>query len=127
MPPTLDMPPPLPDAVKAQMGPSSPFSGVGNMMMAQGGDKAAASAPDAQGALKAQIGAIKKVLEQVIASSSAGKTFFSRASQLLDQGLAMESQKGPGTPTTPQPAAGSATEGHGETGGMSAPPVAFPG
>lgn len=124
MPPTLDMPPPLSDAVKSQMGPSTPFSGVGDMLMQ--GDKGgpASSAPDAQGALKAQIGAIKKVLEQVIASSSAGKAMFSRAAQLLDQGLAMEAQKGPGTPTSPQPPAGA--EGP-QAGGMSAPPVAFPG
>jgi hypothetical protein len=124
--PSIDMSPPLPSGVKAQMGPSTPFAGVGDMLAKQNGAPPTAQQPDAQGALKAQADAVKKVLEQMASASGAGKQFFSRASQLVDQGLAVESQKGPGTPATPQPDSQGGPEGA-QAGGMTAPPMAFPG
>jgi hypothetical protein len=119
--PSIDQSPPLPDSVKSQMGSASPFSGVSEMLA----NKPAPSEPDPQGALKAQIDAVKKVLEQVISAAGAGKQFFSRASQLLDQGLAAEAQKGPGTPTNPQPE-NQSPEGT-QAGGMTVPPTVMPG
>lgn len=111
--PGLDSAPPLPDGVKSQMGPpsASSFSGIGDMLASKSGGPGPGAAPPggggAQGALKAQGDAIKKVLETMVQSASAGKTYFSRAMQLIEQGVAAESAKGPGTSTAPQPDAGS--------------------
>ena len=126
MPPaTLDAAPPLPDAVKSQMGTNSEaggFAGIGQMLAKRGGEGASPAAENGpQGALKAKIDTIKKVLEGVIGAAGAGKTFFSRAAQLLDQGLAAEAQKGPGTPATKSNEA-SPPPSSGESG-MSAPPA----
>jgi hypothetical protein len=116
---TLDAAPPLPDAVKSAMGPpTGGFEQIGKMM-----SKGGAPGPEggsAQGNLKVQIDTIKKVLDSIIGSATAGKTFFSRAAQMLDQGLAAESSKGPGTPVTKEPQAGDAGAG------MASPP-SFPG
>lgn len=116
---TVDEPPALPPDVAGQMsggGGGNPFSGMGKMIAGQGQPDAGGSS----GALKAQIDAIKKVLEKVIQSSAGGKTFFSRASQLLDQGLAMESQQGPGTSPRAQTESGNSPDSM----AMSKPPAA---
>lgn len=76
------------------------------------------------GALKAQADAIKKLLEKMAQSANAGKSFFSRAMQLIDQGIAVESSKGPGSPAAPS------TEMGGDSGASSSglqPPSPFPG
>lgn len=104
---TIDEPPALPTSATSQMaggGGGNPFSGMGSLLS---GSKPPAPGPGANssGALKSQIDAIKKVLESVIQASTAGKTFFSRASQMLDQGLAMESQQGPGSSANQKPEA----------------------
>jgi hypothetical protein len=125
--PGLDGPPPLPVDVKSQMG-ASPFAGVGDMMMSKAGATDAGAAPggaDPQGALKAQVGAIKSVLQKVVEMAGPGKTFFSRALQMIEQGLAVEGSKGPGTPNMGQGADQPPTSG--QAGGMTAPPPAFPG
>lgn len=94
----LDSPPPLPQDVKSSMGGGSPFAGVGEMLAAKkpGMDGMAAKGP--QGALNAQADAVTKVLQQMVTSSNAGKTFFSRAIKMIEQGVAAESQQGPGAP-----------------------------
>jgi hypothetical protein len=79
--------------------------------------------PNAQGALRAQVDAIKGVLQKVADSASAGKTFFSRAMQLIDQGMAAEAQGGPGSPASVKP---DVTGGSDATSGNK-PPGAFPG
>jgi hypothetical protein len=120
---TLDAAPPLPDAVKGAMGPAtSGFDGIGKMM-AKGGAPAGPEGGSAQGDLKTKIDTIKKVMESVIGASTAGKTFFSRAVQMMDQGLAAESAKGPGTPAEKGPETGAVSGGG---SGMGAPP-SFPG
>src|SRR5208282_637120 len=119
---SLDAAPPLPDAVKSAMGPPTGgggFEQIGKMM-----SKGGAPGPEggsAQGNLKVQIDTIKKVLDSIIGSATAGKTFFSRAAQMLDQGLAAESSKGPGTPATKEPTGGDT----GGPSGMASPP-SFP-
>jgi hypothetical protein len=120
---TLDAPPPIPDGVKAAMGGGGggPFAGVGDMLSKQGGAPPKGGGPT--GALKAQADAISKVLEQMVGAASAGKPFFSRAMKMIEQGVAAESQQGPGTPPAPQGGAGEGEEG---PAGMS-PPPAFPG
>lgn len=116
---TVDEPPALPADTASQMSSgSNPFSGIGAMI---GGPKPG-GAPQADaggGALKAQVDAIKKVLEKIIQSSKSGKTFFSRASQMLDQGLAVESQQGPGTPPKTQ----GSDSGSPDSMAMSKPPA----
>lgn len=117
MPPVLDAPPPLPADVKSQMsaGGGSPFQDIANKMADKNGG-------DAQGALKMQGDAVKKLLEKMAQSAQAGKTFFSRAISMIDQGIAVESSKGPGAPTAPQ---GDMVDA-GSGGGMTAP-SSFPG
>jgi|SRR5271170_3051770 len=119
---TLDAAPPLPDAVKSAMGPPTGGPDIGKMM-AKGPGMPGPDGGSAQGNLKVQIDTIKKVLDSIIGSATAGKTFFSRAAQMLDQGLAAESSKGPGTPPVKGP-----DQGAGDTGGggMASPP-SFPG
>jgi hypothetical protein len=119
---TLDAAPPLPDAVKSAMGPpTGGFEQIGKMM-SKGGAPAGPEGASAQGNLKVQIDTIKKVLDSIIGSAGPGKTFFSRAAQMLDQGLAAESSKGPGTSATKGPDQAGDTGG----GGMASPP-SFPG
>lgn len=86
------------------------------------GSSAFGGAPNAQGALKAQVDAMKGVLQKVIDSAGPGKMFFSRAAQLLDQGMAAEAQSGPGTSPNPKPD----FQGGGEATGNK-PPGSFPG
>jgi len=119
----LDSPPPLPDAVKASMGGGggNPFAGVGDMLSKQGGTPPGGGGPS--GALKAQADAISKVLQQMVGASNAGKPFFSRAMKMIEQGVAAESQQGPGTPVAPKQDAGPGAESAGEM----APPPSFPG
>jgi len=119
----LDAPPPIPDGVKAAMGGGggSPFAGVGDMLSKQGGGAPGGGGPS--GALKAQADAVTKVLEQMVGAASAGKTFFSRAMKMIEQGVAAESQQGPGTPAAPKQAGGDAGQ---PPPGME-PPPAFPG
>lgn len=114
MPPLLDSPPPLPDAVKSQMGGGS-FAGIGDMLSKSGG-----GGGGAVGLTKTKVDTIKKVLQEVIQSAGAGKTFFSQAMQLLDKGVQAEGSKGPGSPA--MPASDSSTETASFT-----PPAAFPG
>lgn len=119
----LDGPPPLPDSVKAGMsgggaGGDNPFSGVGEMLA---GKKPPAGGGGPQGALKAQGDAVMKVLEQMVGASQAGKPFFSRAMKMIEQGIAAESQGGPGAPANPDKG------GQPEDGGGMKPPPAFPG
>lgn len=102
------------------MGGGSPFSGVADMLSKQGGPAPGGGGPS--GALKAQADAISKVLEQMVGASNAGKPFFSRAMKMIEQGVAAESQQGPGTPAAPKDAGGGAEP----PAGMS-PPPAFPG
>ena len=115
----IDEPPALPAAAVSQMSAGNPFSGMGDMI---GGGKPGGEPPvnNSAGALKAQIDAVKKVLEKVVQSSRAGKTFFSRAMQLLDQGLQVESQQGPGSSPNPKGESPGSPEG----GSMSKPPAA---
>jgi len=118
----LDAPPPIPDGVKASMGGGgSPFSGVGDMLSKQGGGAPGGGGPS--GALKAQADAVAKVLEQMVGASNAGKPFFSRAMKMIEQGVAAESQQGPGAPAAPAQAGGDAGQ---PPAGMQAPP-SFPG
>lgn len=124
--PQLDSPPPLPDGVKASMGGGSPFAGVGEMLAGKKAPAPGGGGP--QGALKAQGDAVMKVLEQMVGASQAGKTFFSRAMKMVEQGIAAEAQGGPGAPANPD-RGGGGDEGHavaGKEGGMT-PPPAFPG
>lgn len=121
--PQLDSPPPLPDGVKASMGGGSPFAGVGEMLAGKKSPPSGGGGP--QGALKAQGDAVMKVLEQMVGSSQAGKTFFSRAMKMVEQGIAAESQGGPGAPANPDKQQGGPESG-GEDSGMK-PPPAFPG
>ena len=121
MPPTLDAAPPLPDGVKAQMGPSLGMGGAGEMLK---GSTAFGGAPNAQGALKAQADAVKAVVQKMADSASAGKTFFSRALQLIDQGMAAEAQSGPGSAPNPKD---SMMGGGDATSSGNKPPGAFPG
>ena len=118
--PVLDMPPPLPDAVRNQMGPPDQGMNAAGPMLQKGA--AFGGPPNAQGAIRAQVDAVKKVLQKVIDSSGAGKQFFSRAMQLLEQGMSAEAQKGPGSPTSPTPE----VMGSPETSG-SKMPGSFPG
>ena len=124
MPPTLDAAPPLPDAVKSQMGPSDPagagMAGAGDMLKKS---SSFGGAPNAQGALRAQADAVKAVVQKMADTASAGKTFFSRALQLIDQGMAAEAQGGPGSP--PNPKEQVMGSGDGVTGNK--PPGSFPG
>ena len=123
--PMLDSPPPLPDGVKASMSGGAPFAGVGEMLA---GKKPPMPGGNAQGALKAQGDAVMKVLEQMVGSSQAGKSFFSRAMKMVEQGIAAEAQGGPGAPANPD-RGGGPDEGHavaGKEGGMM-PPPSFPG
>jgi hypothetical protein len=96
-------------------GKANPFAGVGEML--KGSQPDAGASAGSSGSLKAQIDAVKKVLETVIQSAGPGKTFFSRAAQLLDQGLSAESSQGPGTSPSPKPEGASASPE-----GMSRPP-----
>lgn len=100
----------------------SPFGGIAKMLSDKGGAPGGDKPPDAGGSLKAQGEAVKKVLEKMAQSSQAGKTYFSRAIQMIEQGLQIEAEKGPGTPAKPQPD----SPGVGQGGGME-PPAAFPG
>jgi hypothetical protein len=78
-------------------------------------------APDPAGALRSQADAIKGVLEKMAASAKVGKTFFSRAIAMIEQGVMAEAQgASPGSPS-PQPAPG------GPEGSAGKPPAAFPG
>lgn len=125
MPPTLDAAPPLPDNVRGQMGPADPagagMAGAGEMLKKT---TAFGGAPNAQGALRAQADAVKAVVQKMADSASAGKTFFSRAMQLIDQGMAAEAQGGPGSPPNPK----DAMMGGGDaTSSGNKPPGAFPG
>jgi hypothetical protein len=99
--PVLDAPPPLPDSVKSQMGPPDQGMNAAGPMLQK--SSAFGGAPNAQGALRAQVDAVKKVLQKVVDSAGAGKQFFSRAMQLLEQGMSAEAQKGPGSPAAPTP------------------------
>jgi hypothetical protein len=97
-------------------GGGSPFQDIAKQMMDKNG-----GAGDSAGALKMQGDACKKLLEKMAQSAQAGKSFFSRAIQMIDQGIAVESSKGPGAPAGPQ--ADMVDTGSG--GGMTAP--SFPG
>lgn len=124
MPPTLEAAPPLPDNIRSQMG--APDSGAGGMAGAGEMLKkstAFGGAPNAQGALRAQADAVKAVVQKMADAASGGKTFFSRALQLIDQGMAAEAQGGPGSPANPKEqmmGGGDATSGN-------KPPGSFPG
>lgn len=121
----LDSPPPLPDAVKGAMGGGNPFSGVGEMMAGKKPGPSGGGGP--AGALKAQGDAVMKVLEQMVGASGPGKTFFSRAMKMIEQGVAAEQQQGPGTPVEGDRGQ-SGMEGHESAGGGGMqPPPAFPG
>lgn len=121
MPPVLDSPPPLPDAVKNQMGApdAGGMAGAGEMLKKT---TAFGGAPNAQGALRAQVDALKKVLQKVIDTAGPGKQFFSRAAQLLEQGMSAEASKGPGPDANPKP---DMLGGNEATGNK--PPGSFPG
>jgi len=116
----LDTPPPPPDAINSQMGAGGPFSGIGEMLSKKPGGPPQGAA-DPAGALRAQGDAIKGVLEKMAASAKAGKTFFSRAIQMIEQGVMAESQSGSVAAPGPQPGTG------GPEGSMAKPPAAFPG
>lgn len=122
MPPSLEAAPPLPDSVKSAMGPpdTGGMAGAGEMLKKT---TAFGGAPNAQGALRAQVDAIKGVLQKVIDSAGPGKQFFSRAIQLMDQGMSAEAQSGPGSQASPKP---DVTGGSDATSGNK-PPGAFPG
>ena len=124
MPPTLEAAPPLPDSVKSAMGPPDPgaggMAGAGEMLKKS---SAFGGAPNAQGALRAQADAVKAVVQKMADSAGAGKTFFSRALQLIDQGMAAEAQGGPGSPANPKP---DVSGGSDATSGNK-PPGSFPG
>lgn len=118
--PVLDAPPPLPADVKSQMsgpGGGSPFQDIAQKMQEKN-----AGAGDSAGALKMQGDACKKLLEKMAQAAQAGKSFFSRAIQMIDQGIAVESSKGPGAPSGPTGEMADAGSG----GGMT-PPSSFPG
>src|SRR6267378_4911143 len=119
--PTLDAPPPLPSSATAQMqgGGGNPFAGIGEMLKGGGGPPGESPGGPAQGDLKAAFDTVKKVLQEKMSGMSAGRELVSRAMQLLDQALVMESQKGPGTPPSPTPDQGGAPGG---VEGMSRPP-----
>jgi hypothetical protein len=122
--PMLDAAPPLPDSVRSQMG--APDQGPGGMAGAGEMLKkttAFGGAPNAQGALRAQADAVKAVVQKMADAASAGKTFFSRAIQLLEQGMAAEAQGGPGTPVNAKPQ----VEGGSEATSGNKPPGSFPG
>ena len=124
MSPVLDSPPPLPDAVKNQMG--GPDKGPGGMAGAGEMLKkstAFGGAPNAQGALRAQVDAIKGVLQKVIDTAGPGKQFFSRASQLIEQGMAAEASSGPGPEANPK----AAQMGGSDETTCNKPPGSFPG
>ena len=120
--PTLDAAPPLPDAVKSQMGSpdAGGMAGAGEMLKKS---TAFGGAPNAQGALRAQADAVKGVIQKMADSAAAGKTFFSRAIQLIEQGIAAESQGGPGSPPNPK----EQMMGGGESTSGNKPPGSFPG
>jgi hypothetical protein len=122
--PQLDSPPPLPDGVKASMSGGGPFAGVGEMLAGKK-PPTAGGGGGPQGALKAQGDAVMKVLEQMVGSSQAGKTFFSRAMKMVEQGIAAEAQGGPGAPANPDRGGGEGPASAGE--GSMKPPPAFPG
>jgi hypothetical protein len=107
------------------MGPPDPGAGGG---MAGAGEMlkkspAFGGAPNAQGALKQKVDAVTAVIKTIVDSASAGKTFFSRAIQLLEQGMAAESQGGPGSPANPKPQ----VMGGGDQTSGNKPPGSFPG
>lgn len=100
-------------------GGGSPFQDIAKQMS----DKnAAGGSGDAQGALRMQADACKKLLEKMAQSAQAGKSFLSRAIAMIDQALAVETSKGPGAPSGPQ--ADMIESGSG--GGMTMP-SSFPG
>lgn len=80
----LEGPPPVPADVTSQQG-AAPFAGVGQQL---GEQTKPGGGP--QGALSAKLDAVKKVMQGVIEESKAGKTFFSRALELIDKGLQAE-------------------------------------
>ena len=124
MPPQmLESPPPLPDSIKSSMGGGSPFAGVGEMLA----NKKPSAPAGGSGALKAQGDAVMKVLEQMVGASQAGKTFFSRAMKMVEQGIAAEAQGGPGAPVNPEKGAMGDEGRPGAEGGGMKPPPAFPG
>ena len=122
--PALDTPPPLPDGVKAAMGGGGAFAGIGEMLA--GKKPPMSGGGGGTGALKAQGDAVMKVLEQMVGASQAGKTFFSRAMKMIEQGIAAEAQGGPGAPANPDKAPGAGPDMAGAESGMK-PPPSFPG
>jgi hypothetical protein len=96
------------------------MAGAGEMLKK---NPAMGGAPNAQGALRAQADAVKAVVQKMADSASAGKTFFSRAIQLIEQGLAAEAQGGPGSPVNAKPQ----MEGGSEATSGNKPPGSFPG
>jgi hypothetical protein len=75
------------------------MAGAGEMLKKSPGF---GGAPNAQGALRAQADAVKAVVQKMADSASAGKTFFSREIQLIEQGIAGEAKCGQGSPKSPK-------------------------
>jgi hypothetical protein len=92
-----------------QAGGDNPFAGMGDAIRSATGG--GAQAGPAQGDLKVKFDTVKRVLEEAMSGMAAGRELVSRAMQLLDQALVLESQKGPGTPPTAQPEQGGAPGG----------------
>ena len=89
--PGLDRPPlPSPD-IQSQQGapiePPPPEPGMGRLATQRAG-AAAPGAPDPNGAVVAQIEAIKKVLEKMAGTEPMMAPFAARATAILDSGLA---------------------------------------
>jgi len=114
--------PPLPSDVKSQMAGgmenANPFAAAGDLAK---GQAAPAPAPGPMSGAKEKFDAIKKAIEQVSSGMTAGKSWASRAIQMLDRALEEEAKSGSAS-ANPQP--GAPTGGAAGSGG---PPSAFPG
>jgi hypothetical protein len=118
--PGLDRPPlPSPD-IQSQQGnppPPSPAAGIGNLAAKRPGPGGPAQgAPDPNGAIVAQVEAIKKVLESMANTEPMMAPFAARATAILDSGVAAVRS----APKTPEGTGGDI----GPTAGNAGPPPA---